>query len=99
MDIREIIYSINPNAICGVSTDKDGVSTIDWLDGTDPIPQSELDAKLVEMEAEYDAQEYARKRQAEYPSIAELTVALYDTDDKADIEAKREAVKAKYPKP
>ncbi|SVE42453.1 uncharacterized protein METZ01_LOCUS495307, partial [marine metagenome] len=29
----------------------------------------------------------------------ELTVALYDTDDKADIEAKRAAVKAKYPKP
>ena len=99
MDIREIIYSINPNAICGVSTDKDGVSTIDWLDGTDPIPQSELDAKLVEMEAEYDAQEYARKSKAEFPSIQDLVVALYDTDDKSAVEAKRAAVKAKYPKP
>ena len=39
------------------------------------------------------------ERQREYPSIAELTVALYDTDDKADIEAKRAAVKLKYPKP
>jgi len=48
---------------------------------------------------DWEAQEYARKREAEYPSIAELTVALYDTDDKADIEAKRAAVKAKYPKP
>jgi hypothetical protein len=28
-----------------------------------------------------------------------LIVALYDTDDKSAIEAKREAVKAKYPKP
>ena len=51
------------------------------------------------IQAEYDAQEYARNRAAEYPSIAELTVALYDTDDKAAIETKRAAVKAKYPKP
>ena len=51
------------------------------------------------LQAEYDAQEYARNRQAEYPSIEELVVALYDTDDKADIEAKRAEVKKKYPKP
>jgi hypothetical protein len=56
--------------------------------------QSLIDAKVL-----FDAQEYARKRQAEYPSIAELTVALYDTDDKSAIETKRAEVKAKYPKP
>ena len=48
--------------------------------------------------AERDTQEYARKREAEYPSIEELTVALYDTDDKAAIETKRAAVKTKWPK-
>ena len=37
-------------------------------------------------------------RKAEYPSIEELVVALYDTDDKAAIETKRAEVKAKYPK-
>ena len=58
----------------------------------------ELSTAWAEYEAECDAQEYARNREAEYPSIAELTVALYDTDDKADIEAKRAAVKLKYPK-
>ena len=42
---------------------------------------------------------YAEKRQAEYPSLLELTVALYDTDDKSAVEAKRAAVKLKYPKP
>ena len=42
---------------------------------------------------------YKEDRRAEYPSIAELTIALYDTDDKAAIETKRAAVKAKYPKP
>ena len=45
------------------------------------------------------ATQYQRDRVAEYPNIAELTVALYDTDDKAAIETKRAAVKAKYPKP
>ena len=37
-------------------------------------------------------------RKAEYPSIEELVVALYDTEDKLAIENKRKAVKDKYPK-
>jgi hypothetical protein len=47
----------------------------------------------------WETNQYQRKRQAEYPSLLELTVALYDTDDKSAVEAKRAAVKAKYPKP
>ena len=46
-----------------------------------------------ELQAFYD------KRRSEYPSIEELVVALYDTDDKAVIEKRRADVKAKYPKP
>ena len=68
-------------------------------EGLNEPTEAEIKTVTDRLEAEYDAQEYARKRQAEYPSIAELTVALYDTDDKADIEAKRAAVKKKYPKP
>ena len=41
---------------------------------------------------------YADKRKLEYPSVQDLVVALYDTDDKAAIEAKRAEVKLKYPK-
>ena len=37
-------------------------------------------------------------RKAEYHSIEELVVALYDDEDKVAIEAKRAEVKAKYPK-
>jgi hypothetical protein len=51
------------------------------------------------LKLEWDALAYARNRQAEYPTIAELTVALYDTDDKSAVEAKRASVKLKYPKP
>ena len=60
---------------------------------------AEVETKYLELRAEYDAQEYARNRETEYPSIQELVVALYDTDDKSAVEAKRAAVKLKYPKP
>ena len=43
--------------------------------------------------------EVYRKRQAEYPTIEELVVALYDTEDKVAIDAKRADIKLKYPKP
>ena len=60
------------------------------------------DEQLNALESQADAVEalyqvYAN-RKAEYPTIEELVVALYDTDDKAAIEAKRAEVKAKYPK-
>ena len=68
-------------------------------DGLNEPTEAEIKIVMDRMKAEYDAQEYARKRQAEYPSIQELVVALYDTDDKSAVEAKRAAVKLKYPKP
>ncbi len=94
------------NIINAISSLKSGAEytlrngVVEWLDSKQTEPsQAEIDAEIIKLQAEYDAQEYARKREAEYPSIAELTVALYDTDDKAAIETKRAAVKAKYPKP
>ena len=61
-------------------------------------------AYIAEWKAEYDAQEYARNRQAEYPSINELIVALWENaiEERAasviELEAKRQDVKTKYPK-
>jgi len=45
----------------------------------------------------YLNQEYARKRQAEYPSIEECVHAILD-DDLTALQEKRQAVKTKYPK-
>ena len=70
--------------------DKDGEVVV--------LDESLISAEISRLQEEWTAQEYARNRQAEYPSIAELTVALYDEDDKTAIEAKRAAVKAKWPK-
>ena len=70
------------------------------VNNVEEIPsETDLNTKIAELKAEWDALAWKRSREVEYPSIAELTVALYDTDDKAAIETKRAAVKAKYPKP
>ena len=81
-----------------ISGTNDGTDII-YNEGQTPPTESAIDTKFASMISDWEAQEYARKRQAEYPSIEELVVALYDTDDKADIEAKRAEVKKKYPKP
>ena len=94
----EAILAINPDAQVTVHTPAEGVETIDWGDTTE-ISQSDIDAKKVELEEEWTTQEYARNRQAEYPSIRELVVALYDESDKEALIAKRATVKKKYPKP
>ena len=67
-------------------------------DKTEPT-DSELESAKVEGDKIAALAKISNNRQAEYPSIAELTVALYDTDDKSAVEAKRAAVKLKYPKP
>ena len=64
-------------------------------DYDDPTKRQEhMDA----LKLEYDAQEYARNRQSEYPTIDELTVSLFDAGDKAALVTKRAAVKTKWPK-
>ena len=49
-------------------------------------------------EQDWSVKTYADKRKAEYPTIAELVVALYDTQDRAEIDKRRADVKKKYPK-
>ena len=91
----DAVLSLKPNAKFTVR----GNETIEWLDDTETQPSdTEIQNEIDRLQAEYDALEYQRKRKAEYPTIEELVVALYDTDDKAAIDAKRAAVKAKYPK-
>ena len=60
------------------------------------------EAQLNALEAQANTLEASNQvianRKAEYPSIEELVVALYDTEDKLVIENKRKAIKEKYPK-
>ena len=67
MIIIEAILKINPNAKV-VITDND-INQIEWLEGTTPIPKADIEAKMVEVQAEYDANQYQRDRATAYPSI------------------------------
>jgi len=94
-------------------TEEEFNANVKWITGGDEFgnaiyaesnPHEELTwilvkAEMDRLQVEYDAQDYARKREAEYPSVQDLVVALYDTDDKAAIDAKRAEIKLKYPKP
>lgn len=76
-----------------------------WLSDGQPPTEEELQAELVRLLAEWEAADYARKRQAEYPGLDALTVALWEhlvegrTEFSADLQAIRLAIKARYPRP
>ena len=59
---------------------------------------NEVQEKLAELQAAYDAQAYSRSRESEYPSLQDCIHAILDNDLDA-LQLKRQAVKAKYPKP
>ena len=68
-NITKAILSINPNAQASVSNED--INSIQWLNGTTPIPVADIEAKMTELQAEYDANEYQRERATAYPSIQE----------------------------
>ena len=49
------------------------------------------------MVSDWEALDYSRKREAEYPSIQECVHAILD-DDLDALQAKRADIKTKYPK-
>ena len=85
--------------------DEKGTYIRDW-NSDQPQPSiEEIEVAHAEWQAEQDATQYQRDRQAEYPSIDELVVALWEgvVEERmasvTALEADRQAVKTKYPKP
>jgi hypothetical protein len=69
--IIEAILKINPNAVVTVKGDDINTCEIEWHEGTTPISKADIEAKMVEVQAEYDANQYQRDRATAYPSIQE----------------------------
>ena len=69
-------------------------------DSTNKPTLKEIKAKQIELQAEYDAQEYARNRVTEYPPIGDQLDMIYkDMKDGTTTHAEAvEAVKTKHPK-
>lgn len=90
----DALYSLLPDGGWGVKNDTPIYFETVAFQPTD----AEINAKVVELQAKYDAQEYARKRQAEYPDWGSQLNKIYDdgvTKWKSDMV---DPVKAKWPK-
>ena len=94
--IANALHSLRPNSKFAVRGDE-----IEWLDTEQTQPsKSEIDAEVIKLQAEYDAQEYARKRKAEYPPMEDYLDAIVKDDDtqKQKYIDDCKAVKEKYSK-
>ena len=69
--IIEAILKINPNAKVVVRGSDINTCEIEWHNGTPEISKADIEAKMTELQAEYDANEYQRERATAYPSIQE----------------------------
>ena len=102
--IIKAIHKINPNAKVIVNGEDINTCEIQWLDGTTPIPVADIEAKMVEVQAEYDANQYQRDRV--YPSIGDqLDMLWHSIDRDGELKSKYydfyeaiKAVKVKNPK-
>jgi len=97
--IIEAILKINPNAKVVVRGNDINTCEIEWHNGTTPISKVDIEAKMVELQADYDAKQYQRDRV--YPSIQDqLDMQYWDkvngTTNWEDAVAK---VKSDNPKP
>ena len=93
--IIEAILKINPNA--NFTINADDINQITWLNGTTPIPVADIEAKMVELQADYDAKQYQRDRAKEYPSMADQLDDIYHNGIDA-WKATIKTIKDKYPK-
>jgi phytoene dehydrogenase-like protein len=93
---HQAIYNLYPNVVTVDDTagamDKDGNQV--------PVVQSDYEAEVARLQAEYDAQAYARARKEAYPSWQEQMDMMYhdQTEGSRTWLDAIEAVKEAYPK-
>ena len=97
-DILKSILAIKSDA--EVTIGGNDVNNITWHDGNPTnISNADILSKQTELQTAYDAQEYARNRQTEYPPIGDQLDALFHAGVfPADMAAQLQAVKDKYPR-
>ena len=102
IDIGTAILAINPNA--EFRFENENINNIEWINNTTPISKADIEAKMVELQADYDAKQYQRDRV--YPSIGDQLDMLWHSIDQTpalksqyfDFYEAIKAVKVKHPK-
>ena len=70
---HEAITSLKPNSSFVLDGNK-----LNWFDEKQTEPTSaEIDAEIIRLQAEYDANQYQRDRKPEYPSMADQLDYIY----------------------
>jgi hypothetical protein len=104
INIIDAVLKINPSAVVTIRGNDINTCVFEWQDGTTPIPKADIEAKMVEVQADYDAKQYQRDRV--YPSIGEQLDMLWHSIDQNpalksqyfDFYEAIKAVKVKNPK-
>ena len=99
-NIIKSILKINPNAEVSIRGTDINTCEIIWHEGTTPISKADIEAKMVELQAEYDANQYQRDRATAYPTIQEqLDMQYWDSvNGTTTWQDKINEIKTKYPK-
>ena len=94
-----------PNIDFVLQDDGNGVYIKEWKSASPQPTEAEIEAAHAEWETEQAATQYQRDRAAEYPSIEALVVALWEgvVEERMSavtaLEAIRQEIKSRYPKP
>jgi len=91
----EALQSLKPKAEWVLRGD-----VLEWHDLVQTEPtQSEIDAEITRLQAEYDSQEYARNRKAEYDKLNQFEMQYDDQQNGTTTWIDSiNSIKAKYPK-
>ena len=95
IDYTKAILSINK--LSDFSLYNNDLQTIVWRSDFPMPSQEEIDAKIIELQAQYEANEYQRQRAAEYPSWQDQLDKIYH-DGVMSWQKEIKAIKEKYPK-
>ena len=91
----DALHSLKPNAEWVLHGD-----VLTWMDGVQTEPtQSEIDAEVIRLQAEYDSQAYARNRKAEYDQLNQFEMQFDDDRDSTTTWVdKINEIKGRHPK-
>ena len=97
IDIADAIKSLKPSASWVLTGTE--YSGLDWKDESQTKPtETEVEAEVTRLQAEYDNKKYQRDRAAEYPSVVDQLDLIHHSGIDA-WKAKIKETKDKYPKP
>jgi len=97
-DLAKSILAINSQAKFTINAED--INQITWLQGTTPISNEDIQAKQAELQTAYDAEQYQRDREVEYPSWQDqMDMQYWDKiNNTSTWQDAVQAVKDKYPK-